>query len=177
MNQIEGEICPVCFAKKLTLFEDKQSIPHFGDIYILSMSCAECGFRKSDLDCEGEHEPMRWEFEVSSIDDLNVRVVRGSDATIKFPEFKVNITPGGIENGYVANIEKVLNDLLEILESQKEGEESKAKKKKLRQMVDELLDVKEGKRKATLIIEDPGGISAIISDKAKKLPLKVKAKG
>jgi len=107
---------------------------------------------------------------------MSIRVVRGSEATIKFPEFRVTVEPNNASNGYVANVEKVFDDLLKILNMQKEDEESKIKKKKLRQMVDLLLDVKEGKAKATLVIEDPTGVSTIISEKAKKSSLNVKKK-
>ena len=65
MNKIDGEICPVCFTKNLTLIEDKQNIPHFGEIYIMSMSCSECGFRKSDVDSEENRGPVKYELEVS----------------------------------------------------------------------------------------------------------------
>jgi zinc finger protein len=174
MEVIEGETCPICMKKTLTLAEDKQNIPHFGDIYILSMSCNDCGFRKTDIDTEDQKEPVKLELEISDVKDLNIRVVKSSEATIKFPEFKVTLDPGDDAEGYVANVEKVFNDLLNIFETRKEGEESKAKKKKLRQYVDDILDIKEGKKKATLVIEDPSGISAIISDKVKKSKLKVK---
>jgi zinc finger protein len=176
MEKIDGETCPVCFDKTLTLMEDSQNIPHFGEVYILSMSCDKCGFRKADIDTENAGDPVKIEFEVDSIDDMSVRVVRGSEATITFPEFKTDISPGEMESGYVANVEKVLNDLLKIVEMKKESEESKPKKKKLRQMVDDILDAKEGKKKITIVMEDPTGVSAIISEKSKKSALKVKKK-
>jgi zinc finger protein len=176
MQTLEGQTCPVCIKPNLTLSEDTQTIPHFGEIFILSMSCEACGYRKTDVDSDEERPPVKYELSIDNVKDMSIRVVRGSEATIRFPEFKITVDPNEGSNGYVANVEKVYRDLLDILNMQKEGEESKAKKKKLRQYVDDVLDIIEGKKKATLVIEDPAGVSAILSDKATKTDLKVKEK-
>jgi len=172
METLEAQTCPVCFAKTLNLSEDRANIPHFGNIYIMTMDCESCGFRKSDIDSEDTHDPVRLEFEISEADDLTVRFVKSSEAHIFFPDLKVDIEPGVGAEGYVANLEKALEDLMEILNQQKEAEESKPKKKKLRQMIETILDAKEGKAKLKIIVEDPTGNSAIISEKTVKFPLK-----
>ena len=172
MDTLEGQPCPVCLKETLTLSETHTEIPHFGRIFILSMNCDECGFKKSDVECEDEKEPVRLEFEISSIEDLSTRFVKSSEAHLFFPALKIDIEPGINAEGYVANLEKTLDDLLAILNSQKEEEEDGAKRKKVRKIVDQILDVKEGKGTLTIVVEDPTGISAILSEKTKKAPLK-----
>jgi zinc finger protein len=174
MEKLEGQTCPVCMNKTLTLTEDLIEIPFFGKAYIFGMDCSDCGFRKSDVEAAEQKEPVKYIFEINGTKDLNVRVVKSSGATIKFPEMKVSIESGENSDGYVANIEKILNELQQVVTEIRDAEESKAKKKKARQLVEKILDIKEGKGKTTIIIEDPTGNSAIISEKAKKEPLKKK---
>lgn len=174
MEKLEGQTCPVCMNKTLTLTEDLIEIPFFGKAYIFGMDCSDCGFKKSDVEAAEQKEPVKYIFEINGTKDLNVRVVKSSGATIKFPEMKVSIESGENSDGYVANIEKILNELQQVVTEIRDAEESKAKKKKARQLVEKILDIKEGKGKTTIIIEDPTGNSAIISEKAKKEPLKKK---
>jgi zinc finger protein len=174
MEKLEGQTCPVCMNKTLTLTEDLIEIPFFGKAYIFGMDCSDCGFKKSDVEAAEQKEPVKYIFEINGTKDLNVRVVKSSGATIKFPEMKVSIESGENSDGYVANIEKILNELQQVVTEIRDAEESKAKKKKARLLVEKILDIKEGKGKTTIIIEDPTGNSAIISEKAKKEPLKKK---
>jgi zinc finger protein len=172
MDELKGETCPMCHEKTLTLREQETEVPYFGKVAIFSMDCSNCGFKKSDVEILVKKEPSRYTLEISSVEDLNIRVVKSSEATIKWPDLKITIEPGINAEGYVANIERMLDDILKVLEFNKEGEEDAAKRKKIRKMVDKVLDVKEGKDKMKLILEDPFGNSAIISDKAKKEKLK-----
>lgn len=176
MDTLEGQPCPVCAKKTLTLSETNTNIPHFGEVYILSMNCAECGFKKSDVECEEEQEPVHLEFDITSPADLKVRFVKSGEAYIKFPQLKVDIEPGINAEGYVANIEKALDDLLGILNHQKEEEEDNNKRKKIRKIVDTILDAKEGKAPLTIVVDDPTGNSTILSEKTRKSELKTKSK-
>ena len=176
MDTLEGQPCPVCANNTLTLSEVNTNIPHFGNVYILSMNCSECGFKKSDVECEEKQDPVRLEFEITSPADLKVRFVKSSEAYIKYPQLKIDIEPGINAEGYVANIEKALDDLLQILNHQKEEEEDNNKRKKIRKLVDQVLDAKEGKAPLTIIVEDPSGNSAILSEKTRKSELKTKQK-
>ncbi|MBW2987848.1 ZPR1 zinc finger domain-containing protein, partial [Candidatus Woesearchaeota archaeon] len=121
-------------------------------------------------------DPCKYEIEITEKDDLNIRVVKSSHATVKWPDFKITIEPGVSAQGFVANIERMLNDIQKVLEFNKETEEDKPKKKRMRKMIDKILDIKDGKEKTKLIIEDPTGNSAIISDKAVKSPFKATKK-
>jgi len=176
MEKLENQPCPVCREKKLTLAEDEMEIPFFGKTFVFSMECSGCGFRKADIEAAEPKEPSKYTFEISSAKDMNIRIVKSSSATIKIPELKTKIEPGADAEGYVANIEKILNNIYEQVKDIKENEEDSKKRKKAWKLMDKILDIKEGKEKATLIIEDPTGNSAIISDKAEKTPLKAKKK-
>jgi zinc finger protein len=172
MEKLPGQECPTCREKALTLMQDELDIPFFGKVFLFGMQCDSCGFKKSDLEAAEMKDPCKYEIEITEKDDLNIRVVKSSHATVKWPDFKITIEPGVSAQGFVANIERMLNDIQKVLEFNKETEEDKPKKKRMRKMIDKILDIKDGKEKAKLIIEDPTGNSAIISDKATKSALK-----
>lgn len=171
---ISGEICPFCHEKKLTLMDIKKEIPYFGVCYLFSMDCSGCGYHKADIEAEKEQEPCKYTIEIDSEKDMSIRVVKSSNATIRIPHVG-NIEPGAASNGYVTNIEGILNRMMKQLEAiQANEEEDEDARKKAKNMIKKLKRVIWGQEKQKLIIEDPTGNSAIISPKAVKEKLKVK---
>ncbi|SRR3989338_400459 len=167
MSEIKGEMCHFCGEKKLTLKEDETTIPYFGKIFVLSMECEGCGYRKADVEPAEKKEPCRYTFEVASEEDLNVKVVKSGDATVKIPHI-ITIEPGPASEGFVTNIEGLLERVRKMIESSVEGEDDDALKKKGKNMLKKLTNVMLGREALKITIEDPSGHSAIISDKAQK---------
>ncbi|MFN4132885.1 MAG: ZPR1 zinc finger domain-containing protein [Candidatus Hadarchaeales archaeon] len=162
--------CPLCGAADSCTFKGKiHDIPYFGETMESILFCRSCNFRHADVMHLGEKEPARYEYRIASQDDMMVRVVRSSTCHIEIPELGVHVRPGPAGEGFISNIEGVLervkNALLIIKNSgcgNCEGAE-----KKLR----DIEDLKEGKTTATLILDDPSGNSAIISPKVVKKKL------
>ena len=171
MQEIKNQPCPMCGQKKLTLTEDEKEIPYFGKVYLFSMTCNNCKYHKADLESAEKHDPVKYTFEVSSEEDLKVRVVKSSEATIKIPHM-ISIEPGPAAVGFITNIEGILNRVKRMLESQRETEEDNNAKKKIKNMLKKLQKAMWGNDKLKIILEDPSGNSAIISDKAVKSKLK-----
>ncbi len=171
---VSGETCPFCHEKTLTLMEHKTEVPYFGEVYIFSMSCSNCKYHKADVECVEQHEPTRYNLEVSSEEDMKIRVVKSSAATVKIPHV-TTIEPGEAANGYVTNVEGILNRVKHALEIAKEASgEDEEESEKARNLLKKINKVIFGSEKIKIIIEDPTGNSAIISDKAAKEPLKGK---
>ncbi|MFH1591001.1 MAG: ZPR1 zinc finger domain-containing protein [archaeon] len=168
---IDGQPCPMCNEKSLTLMEDHSEIPYFGQVFLFSMSCSACKYHKADVEAAEKHEGAKYEFEVDGEEDLKVRVVKSGNATIKIPHI-ITITPGVASNGFISNIEGVLNRVKAVVESAKETEEDADAKKKAKNILKKLSKVLWGQEKLKIIIEDPTGNSAIISDKTKKSKMK-----
>jgi len=169
----EHQPCPLCHEKALILTERETEVPYFGKVYLFSMTCTSCKYHKADVEATEQKEPVKYEFEISGEDDMKVRVVKSSEATVKLPHI-ATITPGPASQGYVTNIEGILNRVKYQIESAKETEEDEEDKKKAKNLLKKLLNITWGKEKQRLIIEDPSGNSAVISDKAVKSALKVK---
>ncbi|HLD18593.1 MAG TPA: ZPR1 zinc finger domain-containing protein [Candidatus Nanoarchaeia archaeon] len=165
--------CPMCHADGLILAEDERDIPYFGKVYIFSMTCNNCKFHKGDIECVEQREPTRYSIEVSGEEDMKIRVVRSSNGLIKIPHI-MSIEPGEGAQGYVTNVEGVLRRMKAQLEMMKDDPDDEEVANKARNMLKKLNRVMFGEEKVRLIIEDPTGNSAIVSDKAVVEKLKVK---
>lgn len=173
MDVLEGQVCPMCMGKTLTLMEYKRDVPFFGMTFFFSMDCQKCGYHKADLEAEEEKEPVKYTLDVESEDDLKIRVVKSASGNIKVP-YIGEIQSGEASNGYVTNVEGIFSRLKKITEDIKETSEDKNEQTKAKNVLKKIGRILWGRDKAKLILEDPTGNSAIISDKAKKEKLKVK---
>ena len=162
----------MCGKQTLALREMRQEIPYFGPVFLFSMTCTTCKYHKSDVEVEKMGEPSRYTLEIDSEEDMKIRVVKSADATVKIPRM-ITITPGSASNGYISNVEGVLTRVKDGIESAKDmADEDPTAKKKAKAMLKKLTKVMWGQEPLTLIIEDPTGNSAIISEKAKITKLK-----
>tara|TARA_Y100000310_G_scaffold137447_1_gene136329 strand:+ start:23427 stop:23939 length:513 start_codon:yes stop_codon:yes gene_type:complete len=167
MPEIKDQPCSFCGKNKATLREEQIDIPHFGKVYVLSMDCTDCGTRKSDIEPAEKKEPCKYTLEVSSEDDLNIKIVKSGQATVKIPRI-ITMEPGPASNGYVTNVEGLLERVKNIVQSAGESEDDPAAKKKAKNMIKKLNKILVGREPIKIIIEDTTGHSAIISEKAVK---------
>lgn len=144
----------------------RDDIPYFGDVMYISANC-ECSFRFADTMILSSREPMRYEISVEAPEDLDARVIRSTSGTIRIPEMGIVIEPGTVSESYISNIEGILQRVQSVLLTAsrwvKEDEDKFARSQELMHMLEEVI---EGRKKITVIIEDPLGNSAIISTKA-----------
>ena len=169
----EHQLCPVCNEKTLVLDERDVEIPYFGPVYLFSMTCTNCKYHKADVEATEQKDPVKYEFEISSEEDMKVRVVKSSGATVKLPHI-ATISPGASSQGFVTNIEGILNRIKHQIEVAKEMEEDEEDRKKAKNLLKKITRIQWGQEKQKIIIEDPTGNSTIISDKSIKSSLKVK---
>ncbi len=165
------ERCPICGAKGTFRVKGRiDYIPYFGEMMQTSASCTSCKFRHADVMCLGERPPLRYEFQVTSEEDLKVRVVKSSTGTIKLPELGVTVEPGPASQGYVSNVEGVLGRVKEAIELAIEGIDA-VRRRRGKARIKKLDEVCAGKRRARLILMDPFGHSAIVNERARKRKL------
>ncbi len=166
--QTEGQ-CPLCGSRiALRWYFDK--IPYFDEILCISSNC-KCGFRYADTFVLSQKEPVQYEFFVSSPEDLNTRVVRSNSGSIYIPELGVDIEPGALAEAFISNVEGVLNRVEAVVETAKSWVETEEQKRKAEEVLSKIAAIKRGEQTMTLIIKDPLGNSAILSNKAKKREL------
>ncbi|USS41486.1 ZPR1 zinc finger domain-containing protein [Thermococcus aggregans] len=163
--------CPICGGKNtLKALNHIHEIPYFGKVMESTIICEKCGYRNADVMILEEREPKLYTVRVEEEKDLFTRVVRSKSGTIELEEIGVKIEPGPASQGFVTNIEGVLERTRETLLMARnfkvqENEEESVKK------IDEILayikEVKEGKKPLTVKIMDPFGNSALIGEKVK----------
>ena len=165
------ECCPICRSKNTFQVRGRiDNIPYFGETIETIVTCSNCKFKHADVMHLGEHEPIRYEFSIASNDDMMVRVVRSSTGTIKVPELGVTVKPCSASEGYVSNIEGVLDRIekaIRIAITRSDSDKRRRGETKLKK----LEDIRRGECKARLIMMDPFGHSAIADKRAKKRKL------
>ena len=165
MEVLENQHCPFCSNNTLTLHEAEKDVPFFGVCYIFSMDCSNCNYHKADIETEEKRNPIKTTLEISEEDDMKIRVIKSSNATIKIPRI-ATVEPGEASNGYITNVEGILSRIKRQIEIARDNSDDKAERNKAKNMVKKLQKVMWGQEKLSLTLEDPTGNSAIISEKA-----------
>ena len=158
--------CPTCNTEIEYLYTT-ENIPYFSDILIISAICSSCGYKYVDTQMLKHGEPVRYVYRTATQEDLTVRVVRSMSASIEIPELGVRIDPGPTCQGFVSNIEGVLDRIVQAVGSAivDGGAEER---ENARLLLEKIACVKCGELPVTIILEDPNGNSAIVSDSAEK---------
>jgi len=148
--------CPHCSSNSVTILQREVNIPYFGKIFETITTCSKCKFKHSSILSLENRGPSKQEFKVETEKDLEARVVKSQNCTIKIPELKLEITPKPVSEGYITNVEGLLNRIKKVM-----GIFKGKKVKKLLQFIE---DVREGKSTLTIIFEDPSGVSRIFHE-------------
>ncbi|UEC42532.1 MAG: ZPR1-related zinc finger protein [Methanothrix sp.] len=160
--------CPICSAEIAFDWETKD-IPHFGEAMIIAGVCDGCGFKLSDTILLSQGEPARYTITIDDAEDLNARVIRSTSGTIRIPELGVDVEPGPASEAYISNLEGVLQRVRDIVlfatrSARNAGVEENARRGEL--ILERIERAMEGTGPLTVILEDPLGNSAIVSEKA-----------
>jgi len=167
VDKLKNQQCPFCHKKALALMEELVEVPFFGPTYLFSMNCSNCKYNKSDVEAAEKKPACKYAFEVNNEKDLKVRIVKSSTATLKIPHV-TTVTPGPAAIGYISNVEGVLQRVMDSIRTAREDADDDADKKKAKNLMKKLQKVMYGQEKLKMVIEDPEGNSAIISEKAIK---------
>lgn len=160
--------CPVC-NKRIPTDEYLYEIPLLGKIILSSGECPSCKYIYRDVRMADSRGSQILKYKVRSIDDLGTVVIRASSASIYIPELKVSINPGAASQGFITTVEGVLERVVEVMNLLKEDPE--LDKKSWEERMKKLSKALEGKLEFTLVIEDPEGVSRIISNKEERLQM------
>ncbi|MDK2891853.1 ZPR1 zinc finger domain-containing protein [Methanohalophilus sp.] len=157
--------CPLCHGDLIIHWQEDE-IPYFGAVMYISTRCS-CGFRFADTMILSQKDPVRCKLSVENLEDLNARVIRSTSGTIRVPELGIVVEPGSISDSYVTNIEGLLTRIRDVvITATKWCKEEPEKYAVGNSILARINDVLEGLGGISIIIEDPLGNSAIISDKA-----------
>jgi zinc finger protein len=163
--------CPVCRCKNsMVVITKAENIPYFGEIMESTARCHNCGYKHSDIMCLEQKEPVKYSLKVDE-SNLNARVIRSQSATISIPELGLKVEPGPRSQGYVSNIEGVLNRFHDAVKTAMNLVDDEQSKKNALNLLEEIEKIKTGEITVTVVIEDPFGHSMIIHEDASKREL------
>lgn len=156
--------CPVCFKKNCaSLFSYDLNDNYFGKVNVMTTNCLTCGFRGSDFAFLEKRKPKIYKIEISCLDDLKIRVMKGFDCNIEILEMGFLYEGSKRFQGAITNIEGLLLDFKKGI-SLLRNEENFEKIEKVKSDFDKIL---KGEKKITLCLTDFSGNSCIISPKVK----------
>lgn len=167
---VEG-FCPDCGETGLVIRSMPLNIPFFGNALQTTLLCPHCSFRHPDLLLANEGRPTRWEMRVDGRGDLEARVVRSSNGTVRIPELGIAMEPGFRPEAFVSNAEGVLLRMRDIIAFSAKTAETEAARRRGERTLKRTDDMIAGHRPFTLVLEDPAGNSAILHPRAKRWPL------
>lgn len=160
--------CPSCDAESMLTSQTEYDVENLGSVLMSVVTCQRCGYKHTDVITLREQEPIALTAKISSIEDLKMRVIKSGTATVKIPEFKATITPGPYSEGYISNVEGILDrvqDALTFMLTNADGKRLARGEKMLKQIE----HAKNIRPSFTLMIKDPFGNSAIVSPNARKV--------
>lgn len=170
-NEIMYSDCPVCGGQKtLEVTNRTDNIPYFGDILETAVLCKECGYQSSDSISLSQNDPMRFTLEIDE-SKLNTRVAKSQTATLTIPDLGLKVEPGPKSQGYVSNVEGILNrfESAIVRALTLEGENiDKTVEDNALNLIEKLASIKMGELSTKLVLEDPFGNSVIDDEDAVK---------
>jgi len=166
LNNIKTN-CPVCNGNNtLNMTSKTDEIPYFGEVMESTLLCSECGYKHSDTICLEVKEPVKYTLKISK-DKLNTRVVKSQTTTLSIPELGLKVEPGPKSQGYISNVEGVINRFESAINTAMEWAEEKEIQETALKILEKIENVKTGNGKVTLVLEDPFGHSIIVDNDAK----------
>lgn len=157
--------CPICNHDTMKYSTEILNLPYFDEVLNTTISCDNCDYKYNDILVTSQNQPMEHKFKITKKDDLNVRVVRSSSATVELPELGVKIEPASASEAFITNIEGVLVRVCSAIEYAKNFAEGNDEKKHAQKLLKRIKELQAGVGTVTIIIKNPMGNSGILSDK------------
>jgi len=159
-----GSPCPICGKGNLIVRSMIYSVPFFNELAMFNMVCSECGFSHNDVFSAEQRKPRRFTLFVDDISLLNVRVIRSSSGTYRFPEWGVDVEPGPAADSFITNVEGLLSRVHSVVETARNFSEAESEKARASEILQQMDSAIKGEFSFTLIMEDPAGVSGILPE-------------
>lgn len=156
----------------LSLTNTPIDVPYFGDALETLLACSQCGFRHADFMILSQKEPVGLTFRGQGDEALQVRVIRSNSGTVRIPELGFMAEPTQLSESYVSNVEGVIQRARDILDTAMRWYGEDAEKSKLLESYIAMHErIVSGEAAFTLVIDDPFGNSAIVSEAVERRTL------
>ena len=153
--------CPSCNAQAV-ITQAVKEVQHFGRLLFSTLSCNACGFKMNDVQMIDTQEASKYSAEVRGLQDLSVKLVKSSTGTVRIPALNTTIEPGPASEGYLTNVEGLLERVEDATRVLKSSADSPQQKKKAQAILDKIAKARAGKLTFKVYVLDPHGNSALI---------------
>ena len=160
--------CPACDSNSMTINQTQYEVEHFGSVLLSVSTCQKCGYKHTDVTTLTAQEPIALTAKIISSEDLKMRVIKSGTATVSIPEFRATVTPGPYSEGYISNVEGILEKVEDALTFMLGSAKGKSLQKG-EKMLGKIRIAREQNPNFTLVIKDPLGNSAIVSSQFGKV--------
>jgi zinc finger protein len=158
--------CPACGAANLVVRSMTQDLPYFGATLLTTVECPRCDFRHATSMQLEQKPPRRHTLRIERAEDLEARVVRSHSGTFRVPELGFAAEPAEASEAFVSNVEGVLDRVRDVLVRARLLFADDERGARAEELLAKLQAIREGREPATLVLEDPHGNSAILSERA-----------
>jgi zinc finger protein len=148
--------------------QTEYQVEHFGPVLLSVETCSNCGYRHTDITTLTAREPIVLSAKITSIEDLNIHVIKSGTATVNIPEFGAAITPGPYSEGYISNVEGILEKIQDAATFMLSSATGKTLQRG-ESILKKIRTAREQKPKFTFILKDPFGNSALASSRPGKV--------
>ncbi len=149
--------CPSCEEPYAILQQCKLSLPDVGRVLKNYMFCSNCFYTDTSFVSLSRVRSAFVKFPITSVDDLNAKVIKGDNCSVRIPELGVKLDSGMLSSGF-SSVRRVLSDIKSVLKYDYG----------CTPVIHQINRIRRGKLQATLILEDPSGVSTIIPKKVKR---------
>lgn len=138
-------------------------IPYFQQVILMSSNCDACGYKCNEVKpSQGiSDKGVSYKLKINDDSDLTRDVLKTYDASIEIPDLEVYLTAGTL-GGKFTTLEGLIIQMHDQLLETCPFEDSVSEyKQKIKSKCKELMEIVNGKRKVTFILNDPTGNSYI----------------
>jgi zinc finger protein len=109
-------------------------------------------------------QPVMFTLSIEDEEDLDTKVIKSKSASIEIPEFDIRILPGLNSRDLICDVSGLLTRIEGAI---KIGQGIEPDKRL--ELIEKIAQLKEGRRRATLVLTDPMGLSLIMGSAAKEI--------
>lgn len=157
----------MCQSSEATLRTVGLDIPYFGEVFETVFLCPQCGFRHADTLMARQQAACEYAVLIEGDDDLSLRAVKSSSATVEVAELGLLWEPGPASLAEVTNVEGLLRHFEDAVHRAITLFASPQTTAKGEEILDALGQVIAGRRSVRLVLKDPYGNSALIDPRGK----------
>ncbi|OLL27073.1 Zinc finger protein zpr1 [Neolecta irregularis DAH-3] len=135
-------------------------IPHFKEVVLMSTTCDSCGYRSNEVKTGGAipDKARKIILKVEDAEDLNRDILKAGFRLVEIPELGLDLHPGTLGGRFTTLeglLKQVHSELYGRVYSQESDSTDPEKKARWESFLAGLSEAEEGKRKFTVILDDP----------------------